>query len=105
MNKQKIKIDIVSDINCPWCYIGEARLKKAIEAAGDAYEFDLTFKPYELNPQAPEAGEAKETYFIRNYGKDALSRMSASSKQLEEMGRAEGLIYDFEKSKVVHKQR
>ena len=54
MNKQKIKIDIVSDINCPWCYIGEHRLKKAIEEAGDAYEFDLTFKPFELNPQAPQ---------------------------------------------------
>jgi predicted DsbA family dithiol-disulfide isomerase len=102
MNKQKIKIDIVSDINCPWCYIGEHRLKKAIAATGNAYEFELSFKPFELNPQAPQTGEAKETYFIRNYGKDALPRLKASSKHLEDMGKAEGLTYNFEKAKVVH---
>lgn len=102
MDKQKIKIDIVSDINCPWCYIGEHRMKKAIEEVGDAYEFELTFKPFELNPQAPQEGEKKQDYFVRNYGKDGLSRMAASSKHLEEMGKAEGLTYNFNKSNVVH---
>ena len=102
MNKQKIKIDIVSDVNCPWCYIGEHRLKNAIEAVDDQYEFELNFKPFELNPNAPQEGEEKEKYFIRNYGADALPRLNASSKHLEQMGKAEGLTYNFDKSKVVH---
>lgn len=102
MTKQKIKIDIVSDVNCPWCYIGEHRLKKAIEAADDKYEFELTFKPFELSPNAPQEGEKKETYFKRNYGADALPRLNASSKHLEQLGKAEGLTYNFDKSSVVH---
>lgn len=102
MNKQKIKIDIVSDINCPWCYLGEQRLKNAMEAVEDRYEFEVQFKPFELNPQAPAEGEEKETYFARNYGKDALPRMEASSKQLAKMGKEEGIVFDFDKSKVVH---
>lgn len=102
MNKQKIKIDIVSDINCPWCYLGEQRLKNAMQAVEDRYEFEVQFKPFELNPQAPPEGEEKETYFARNYGKDALPRMEASSKQLAKMGYEEGIVFDFDKSKVVH---
>ena len=102
MNKQKIKIDIVSDINCPWCYLGEQRLKDAMAAVDDNYEFEVQFKPFELNPQAPAEGEKKETYFVRNYGKDALPRMEASSRQLAEMGKAEGIVFDFDKSAIVH---
>lgn len=102
MEKQKIKIDVVSDINCPWCYLGESRLQKAIAEAGDKYEFEVAFKPFELSPQAPQQGEPKKEYFIRNYGKDALARLDASSNQLTEMGKAEGAIFNFDKSDVVH---
>ncbi|AHM60131.1 polyketide biosynthesis dithiol-disulfide isomerase [Flammeovirgaceae bacterium 311] len=102
MNKQKIKIDIVSDINCPWCYLGEQRLKKAIAETADAYEFELSFKPYELNPSAPQEGELKEDYFIRNYGAEAMPRLNASSRQLEKMGKEEGAEFNFDKATVVH---
>lgn len=102
MSKQKIKINLVSDINCPWCYLGEQRLQKAMAETADRYEFELHFKPFELNPQAPQSGEDKETYFARNYGKDALPRLNESSKQLAAMGKEEGIIFDFDKSKVVH---
>lgn len=102
MNKQKIKVDVVSDINCPWCYLGEKRLQKAMKEAGEQFEFEVTFKPFELNPKAPAGGEKKEDYFIRNYGKEALQRLEGGNRQLSEMGRAEGAIFNFEKSAVVH---
>jgi predicted DsbA family dithiol-disulfide isomerase len=102
MSKQKIKIDIVSDINCPWCYLGEARLNKAIAEAGESYEFEIGYKPYELSPKAPQNGENKQDYFIRNYGKDALARMDESSQRLAEMGKEEGITFDFNKSVVIH---
>lgn len=102
MNRQKIKIDIVSDVNCPWCYLGEQRLKEAMAAAGEGYEFSVSFKPFELSPKAPAEGENKEVYFARNYGEDALPRMQASSKHLTELGKAEGITFDFEKSEVIH---
>lgn len=102
MNKQKIKLDIVSDINCPWCYLGDARLKKAIEETGDQYEFDIHWKPFELSPNAAQEGQDKQAYYIQNYGKDAVQRIEASSKHLTELGKAEGVVFNFEKSSVVH---
>lgn len=102
MNKQKIKIDIVSDVNCPWCYLGEQRLKEAMATAGEDYEFEVQFKPFELSPKAPAEGEDKEVYFARNYGKDALPRMQASSNHLTALGKAEGITFDFDKSLVIH---
>jgi predicted DsbA family dithiol-disulfide isomerase len=102
MNKQKIKIDIVSDINCPWCYLGEARLQKAINQTQDKYDFEVQFKPYELNPFAAQEGEDKEEYFIRNYGREGLNRLTESSRRLVDAGQAEGIIFDFEKANAVH---
>lgn len=102
MSKQIIKVDIVSDINCPWCYLGEVRLNKAIAEAGDNFEFEIGYKPYELNPKAPQNGENKQDYFIRNYGKDALARLDESSQRLSEMGKEEGITFNFDKSAVIH---
>lgn len=102
MIKPKIKIDIVSDINCPWCYLGEARLQQALTETSDNYEVEVHFKPYELSPHAPPEGENKQEYFIRNYGAEALSRLNASSQHLTEAGRAEGVVFNFDKANKVH---
>lgn len=102
MTKQKIKIDIVSDINCPWCYLGEARLQQALTQVSDQYEAELSFKPYELNPFAPAEGENKQEYFIRNYGAEALPRLNASSQQLVAAGQAEGVVFNFDQANTVH---
>lgn len=102
MKKQKIKVDIVSDINCPWCYLGEHRFQQAVGEVADTYDFDITFTPYELSPNALQEGESKEEYFIRNYGPEALPRLNASSRQLSEAGKAEGVDFDFEKANRIH---
>ena len=54
--KPVIKIDIVSDVVCPWCYIGKRRLEKAIEHLRDKYSFEVEYRPFELNPEMPEQG-------------------------------------------------
>ncbi|EMR01201.1 DsbA family oxidoreductase [Cesiribacter andamanensis] len=102
MTKPTIKIDIVTDINCPWCYLGEQRLKSAMEAAADRYHFEVATKPYELSPNAPAEGESKEAYFIKNYGAAALPRLNDSSQQLAQMGKAEGIIFDWQKATRIH---
>lgn len=95
MSKQKIKIDVFSDINCPWCYVGERRLAKAMEAAEDKYEFDVNFKAYELNRNIPQAGMTREAYFKNSYGPDAMSRIAASEQRLVSDGAAEGIDFQF----------
>jgi predicted DsbA family dithiol-disulfide isomerase len=99
---QSIKIDIVSDVNCPWCFLGEQRLKQAVATAGNGFEVSIRFKPFELNPQAPAEGEDKDVYFRRVYGPEALPRLQSSSEHLRELGRQEGIVFDFDKAKRVH---
>ena len=50
---EKLKIDIVSDVVCPWCVIGFKNLQKAINQMEDRVEFEVEWKPYELHPEIP----------------------------------------------------
>ena len=54
--KPVIKIDIVSDVVCPWCYIGKRRIEKAMKTLAGEFEFDVNYLPFELNPQMPKEG-------------------------------------------------
>ncbi|WP_439882541.1 DsbA family oxidoreductase [Pontibacter sp. MBLB2868] len=95
MNKQKIKIDIVSDINCPWCYIGEQRLKKAMDAVENTYDFDISFKAFELNASVPENGWTRKEYFLKNYGESILPKLGEMDKQMTSNGAEEGIEFNF----------
>ncbi|MCJ8164396.1 DsbA family oxidoreductase [Pontibacter sp. E15-1] len=102
MSKQKIKIDIVSDVNCPWCYVGEQRLNKAIAQSGDKYEFDISFKPFELNPNIPATGMDRITYFKNNYGPQILSQLDAMNQRLQDAGAEDGITFNFDKLTAVN---
>jgi predicted DsbA family dithiol-disulfide isomerase len=102
MKKQKIKIDIVSDVNCPWCYVGEQRLKKAISKTNDLYDFDISFKPFELNAAIAPEGVDREEYFIQNYGPQIVSQMGAMNKRLADAGQEEGIQFNFDKLTTVN---
>lgn len=102
MNKQKIKIDIVSDINCPWCYVGEQRLNKAIAGANDKYEFEVSFKPFELNPNVPQEGMGRTEYFRKNYGPQMLSQIDTMNQRLKAAGAADGITFNFDKLTTVN---
>jgi len=53
MTKPVIKIDVVSDVVCPWCYIGKRRLEKAIDQLKNDFDFEVEYHPFELNPTMP----------------------------------------------------
>ncbi len=102
MSKQKIKIDIVSDVNCPWCYVGEQRLNKAIAQSGDKYAFDISFKPFELNPKIPAEGMDRIEYFKNNYGPQILSQLDAMNQRLTDAGAEDGITFNFDKLNTVN---
>lgn len=102
MTKQKIKIDIVSDINCPWCYVGEQRLHKAMKEANNNYEFNISFKPYELNANIPQEGVDRLEYFKNAYGPSIVSQIDAMNKRLQDAGAPEGIEFNFDKLKTVN---
>src|SRR6267154_677997 len=71
MNKPLIKIDVVSDVVCPWCYIGKRRLEKAIDELKDKYDFEVDYHPFELNPDTPQSGLNHKEYLTKKFGGEA----------------------------------
>ncbi len=73
---QKIQVDIISDVVCPWCFIGYRQLEKALELAG--LEGDIRWHPFELNPQMAPEGEDTAEHIARKYG--ATPEQSATTR-------------------------
>jgi predicted DsbA family dithiol-disulfide isomerase len=65
---QKLKIDFVSDIACPWCIIGLRGLEIALEQSKGDIEADITFHPFELNPNMAPGGENMLEHIVGKYG-------------------------------------
>ena len=62
-----IKLDILSDPICPWCYIGKANLERALEKVGD-HPFEIEWHPFQLNPNMPAGGVDRRTYLETKFG-------------------------------------
>ena len=62
-----IKLDILSDPICPWCYIGKAYLDRALEKAGD-HPFLIEWHPFQLNPEMPAGGMDRRAYLEAKFG-------------------------------------
>ncbi|MBD1395707.1 DsbA family oxidoreductase [Pontibacter sp. JH31] len=102
MTKQKIKIDIFSDINCPWCYVGERRLGKALQQVQDQYDAEINFKAFELNPNIPQDGMGRLEYFKGNYGEQILPQVPAMDQRMAEAGTEEGIRFNFSEEMTVN---
>ena len=74
MNKTKIKIGVVSDVVCPWCYIGKRRLEEAMARSSDRFDFEVEYFPFELNPHLPEGGTNYREYLIEKFGSEEKYR-------------------------------
>lgn len=98
VSKKKIKIDIVSDVVCPWCYIGKRRLERAIEQVSDQYDFELTYHPFELNPEMPPAGLDQRAYLSDKFGGE--ERYEQITNHTTSIAATEGLTFDFTKQRI-----
>lgn len=66
--QDKLPIAIVSDVVCPWCFIGKARLETALARHGLTERVAITWLPYELNPDMPEEGMERTAYLDQKFG-------------------------------------
>ncbi|MFT6140792.1 MAG: putative DsbA family dithiol-disulfide isomerase, partial [Psychromonas sp.] len=64
----KIKLDIVSDVVCPWCIVGYKHLQAAINELGLQDRVEIEWQPFELNPYMPPQGENLRAHVLRKYG-------------------------------------
>jgi len=66
--KPTIKIDYVSDIACPWCAVGLGNLNQAIDQLSNQANFEVHFRPFELNPNMPKGGQDAIEHLTEKYG-------------------------------------
>jgi predicted DsbA family dithiol-disulfide isomerase len=93
-----VSIDIVSDVVCPWCYLGKARLEQALEMTAGQAAVTVTWRPYRLNPDIPADGVDHQAWLASKFGgKDNVDRAHA---QIAELGKAAGITYDFDAIRV-----
>jgi predicted DsbA family dithiol-disulfide isomerase len=85
-----LPIDMVSDIVCPWCFIGKRRLEKAIALRPDI-AVEVRFRPYFLNPWVPREGMSREEYLTTKFG--SPERYRGIAQRVAQAAAAEGLTY------------
>ncbi|OEY67288.1 DsbA family oxidoreductase [Marinobacter sp. X15-166B] len=90
---KKMRIDIVSDIACPWCAIGYARLERAMAQLAATYEFSVQWHAFELNPDHRGAGEPILPALARKYGRSE-AEMRANQNQMMAIAGELGLNFD-----------
>jgi predicted DsbA family dithiol-disulfide isomerase len=86
-----LPIDVVSDVVCPWCFIGKRRLEKAI-AFKPEISVAVRYRPYFLNPWVPRAGISRTEYLITKFG--SVDRYKANAQRIVMAARQEGLAYN-----------
>lgn len=96
--KTKIKVDVVSDVVCPWCYIGKRRLEKATTTLSSKFEFEVRYFPFELNPAIPAEGLNQKEYLTKKFG--GPERYEELTNYVTQTAASEGLIFDFQKQDV-----
>ena len=92
---KKLKIDFVSDISCPWCVIGLRGLEAALARTGDLIEADITFQPFELNPNMGKNGQNIVEHIAEKYG--STPEQSAANRAMIR-GRAADLGFTMQMS-------
>ena len=93
-----IKIDIVSDTVCPWCYIGKKRLDKAIEDYKDQ-EFEINWHAFQLNPNMPIEGINRELYLSTKFG--GKERADSIYEQIKQAGSSSNISFNFNEISIM----
>ena len=93
-NHQPVGIDVVSDVVCPWCFIGKHRLEQALALKPDI-AVEVRWRPYFLNDWIPREGIAREEYLTTKFG--SPERYKGIAQRVVQAAAAEGLTYAMDK--------
>jgi predicted DsbA family dithiol-disulfide isomerase len=97
LNTPPLSIDIVSDVVCPWCYIGKRRLEAALarRASDDAQPVQVRWLAFQLNPDIPAGGVDRRSYLERKFG--GPERANQIYARVKAAGDEVGIPFDFER--------
>ena len=93
-NHTPVRIDVVSDVVCPWCFIGKKRLEKAIALQPDI-PVEVHLRPYFLNDWIPREGISREQYLTTKFG--SAEKYKGIAQRVDRRGGDEGLVYATDK--------
>jgi predicted DsbA family dithiol-disulfide isomerase len=88
-----IVVDVISDVVCPWCFIGMKRLESAI-ALADGVDVHMRWRPYQLDPNIPKEGLPRRQYMLDKFGSEA--RLREIHTQIVSLGEVEGIRFNFD---------
>lgn len=91
-----ITVDVVSDVVCPWCFIGQKRLDSAISDSG--VEVHVHWRPFQLDPTIPPEGKNRHEYMLGKFGSD--ERIREIHARIVPLGAVEGISFDFDAIKT-----
>lgn len=89
-----LQIDVVSDVVCPWCYIGKHRFERALALAQDVV-VEVNWRPFFLNPWVPREGMSREDYLVTKFG--SVEAYTSISSRIKDAAAEEGLQYNPER--------
>ena len=90
-----VSVEEISDVICPWCYIGKRRLEKAVAACDRQHEIRVRWLPFQLNPQMPKAGISRREYRTKKFG--SWERSQQLDTTMVAVGEAEGIHFALDK--------
>ena len=88
-------IEIYSDLICPWCYIGQQKMRKGLELLGKEASPKIRWVPFQLNPDMPVEGMDRKIYRSRKFG--SWERSQAMDADVAAAGKSVGLIFNYER--------
>jgi predicted DsbA family dithiol-disulfide isomerase len=93
MAEKSLSVDVVADVVCPWCYLGWARLQKAL-ALRPGLPAQVVWKAYQLNPDLPEEGVDYKEYIAKKFDPERIREAQANIRAL---GEEIGLVFNFDR--------
>jgi predicted DsbA family dithiol-disulfide isomerase len=91
----KLKIEIYSDLICPWCYIGKRRMQAGLKLLGSESSPEIIWRPFQLNPGMPSEGMDRKTYRSRKFG--SWERSQAMDDNVASIGRSIGIGFHYDR--------
>jgi predicted DsbA family dithiol-disulfide isomerase len=92
-NAEPLTIDVVSDVVCPWCFLGKKRLETALRESGE--NVVVRWRPFQLDPSIPAHGVDRVAYMRNKFGD--TGRIEAAHERLRALGAADGIAFAFDR--------
>ena len=86
-----VAVEVVSDVICPWCFVGKRRMEQASRLLGEELRLDVRWRPFQLNPTMPREGLDRRTYRMAKFG--SWEHSQALDAQVAAVGREVGIAF------------